>query len=245
MQLFDAYCHLTIEKCEINYPDNYWASLEQLKEYMDYVNLENALIPYEYNFIQMIMADGKSKQLTCLYDTSDINNEDGTQKEDIDLSAITTISECENTILELMNDKEKNKYIRVGTLDEQDADDVDLIKYKEDLNNQQLKEFTRRLLSEFGMRSGSSEKKIFFRNSDIKNIYRNYKAYKDVDNVPQLLQTLHKKGYIGKYEDKHKKENIYFLTPLCEQITSKFETSKSFDDYAVDYITNTGGYNYY
>lgn len=249
IQLFDAYCHLTIDKCEIQYMGNYWASLEQLKEYMDYVNLENALIPYEYNFLQMIIADGKKKKLTFLYDNSDITDEDGNIIKDIDLDAITTITECENKVLEVMNEKEKKKqYIRVGRLEdyyENDDTSVDIIQTKDDLNNQQIKEFARRLISEFGLRSGLSEKKIFFRNSDLRNIYGRYKAYNDVDDVPQLLQTLHKKGYIGKYEDKHKKENIYYLTPLCETITSKFETDKSFDDYAIEYINNTGGYDYY
>ena len=237
LHLFDAYCHLTSNKCT-EYKNHIWASIEQLTEYMNFVNLENALIPYENNFLQMIMAKGKRKELTYLYDNSDIYDEDGNPIEDVDLSAITTITECENTILELMNDKQKDKYIRVGTLDEQDANNVDLIQSKDDLNNQQLKEFTRRLISEYGIRSGTSEKKIFFRYSDIRNIYQNYKAYKDVDDVPQLLQTLHKKGYIGKYEDKQGKENIYYLKPKYEE-TTEFKAEKSFEEYAKEFIENT------
>lgn len=235
LQLFDAYCHLTSHQC-IEYKGYIWASLEQLTDYMNFVNLENALIPYENNFLQMIKAEDKRKELTCLYDNLDIYDEDGNLLEDVDLSAITTITECENIILEVLNDKLKEKYIRVGTLE--DADNVDLIKSKDDLNNQQLKEFSRRLLSEFGLRNGSSEKKIFFRNSDLKNIYYRYKPYKDVNDVPQLLQSLYKKGYIGKYEDKAGKENIYYLTPKYEN-TEDFRPQKTFEEYANQFIENT------
>ena len=248
IELFDGYCHLTIDKCKeyksiINEDGDkeklIWASIEQLTEYMNNVNLENALIPYEYNFLKMIKADGKANELTILYTDYDITDEDGNEIEDINTDEITKLNDCEDTVIGLMDSNEKKKLIRVGTLEQYQADDTFLIQSKDDLTNQQLKEFSRRLISEFGIRSGSAEKKIFFRNSDLQNIYYRYKAYKDIENVPQLLQTLHKKGYIGKYEDKLGKENIYYLTPKCKTIDTKFKTDKSFKEYADQFLRDT------
>ena len=51
LELFNAYCILTQNKCEDEPLNTKFASMEQLQEYMDYINLENALIPYEYDFL--------------------------------------------------------------------------------------------------------------------------------------------------------------------------------------------------
>ena len=259
MQLFDAYCHLTIDKCNIQYKGNTWASIEQLKEYMDYVNLENALIPYEYNFLQMIIADGKSHQLHCLYDVSDLKDDNGEYKKeyinkDTGLIDVPTIQECELEAIKSMNAKLKQREdlrLKKEGYNETEREDIlstfEPIKSVDDLSVSQMKELPQRMLSLYGVRGSSVEKQknIFFRTSDLQNLYYRYKPYKDIDNVPQLLQMLHKKGYIGKYEHKQGKENLYYLNPLCMELTKKFETDKSFDDYAVEYINNTGGYDYY
>ena len=53
-----------------------------------------------------------------------------------------------------------------------------------------------------------------------------------------MLQTLHNKGYLGKYEQKHGKENIYYLTPMCNELNKKFEPKKTYDQYVTDFIAN-------
>ena len=227
MELFEAYCILTQDKCNENYQGTKWASLEQLKEYMDYINLENALIPYEFDFLQMIKADGKANQLTILYTNEDIRDDKGNLKKDIDIENIITLTECENYAIELMN----NEYIET----------------KADLSPNDLKSLPYKLLLGYGLRSaGANHKpeKIFFRYSDIKNIYSRYNAYRNVEDVSKLLNSLYNKGYLGKYEHKQDKENLYYLTPLCETLTSKFEAVKSFDDYATEFITNAGYENF-
>ena len=78
----------------------------------------------------------------------------------------------------------------------------------------------------------------------MKTYYGKRTAYKNVDNVPQLLQTLYNKGYLGKYEYKHNKENLYYLTPMCDNLTSDFELKKSYDDYVTEYFANTGYTNF-
>ena len=225
LELFNAYCILTQNKCEDEPLNTKFASMEQLQEYMDYINLENALIPYEYDFLNMIMAKDKANELKILYTNNDLQDAEGNLK-DIDLDAIITLTECENNALELIN----NEYIESFA----------------DLSPNELKTIPFKLNAIYGLRSaGANHKdKIFFRYSDLKGIYYRYNAFKNVDNVPGLLQSLHNKGYLGKYEYKQGKENLYYLTPLCETLTSKFAPKKSYDRYVSDYFANAGYENF-
>ena len=224
LELFNAYCILTQDKCIVNYQGTIWASLEQLKEYMDYINLENALIPYEFDFLQMIMAKGKKNELTILH--TDVFDSDG-KLLDIDLSEITTLTECENYAIELMGDD----YLGLS---------------KADLSPNDLKVIPYKLIAGYGLRNAGADHKdkIFFRYTDLKGVYYKYNAFKNVENVPKLLHSLYNKGYLGKYEYKHGNENLYYLTPKCETILTKFEPAKTFDDYATDFIQNTDYGNY-
>ena len=225
LELFNAYCILTQNKCEDEPLMTKFASIDQLKEYMDFINLENALIPYEYDFLNMIMAKGKANELKILYTDNDLQDAEGNLK-DIDLDAIITLTECENNALELIN----NEYIESFA----------------DLSPNELKTIPFKLNAIYGLRSaGANHKdKIFFRYSDLKGIYYRYNAFKNVDNVPGLLQSLHNKGYLGKYEYKQGKENLYYLTPLCETLTSKFAPKKSYNQYVNDYFLNAGYENF-
>ena len=249
-ELFKAYCILTQDKCKSEPLGYLFASEEQLKEYMDYINLENALIPYEYDFLDMLLAKGKSKELTILYNDFDLIDEDGNMA-DIDFDAVTTLTECENNALELINyqirQKTKNK-LKSNGFDEYEIEeklkDFEPIETKADLTQSQLKGLTQKLLAIYGFRNAGANHKstIFFRYSDLKNYYGKRTAYKNIDNVPQLLQTLHNKGYLGKYELKHSKENLYYLTPKCENLTTDFKLKKSYDRYVTDYYLNAGLY---
>ena len=234
LELFNAYCILTYNKCnvEILKGERYIASEEQLKEFMDYINLENALIPYEYDFLNMLLAKGKAKELEILYNDFDLIDEDGNPT-DIDSELVTTLTNCENTVIELMNDKLQAKL------------DEDVIQVKGDLNNKQLRELPQKLLSIFGFRSNRAIKRIFFRYSDLKSYYGKRTAYKNIEDVSQLLQSLYNKGYLGKYEYKHNGENLYYLTPMCNNLTSDFELKKSYDRYITEYFENTGSYENY
>ena len=226
LELFNAYCILTQNKCRDEPLMTKFASLEQLKEYMDFINLENALIPYEYDFLNMIMAKGKKHELKILYTNEDVYNADGNIKPNIDLDKIITLTECENYALELLN----NEYIETMA----------------DLTPNELKTIPYKLSAGYGLRSAGINHidKVFFRFSDLKGIYYRYNAYKNVDNVPALLQSLHNKGYLGKYEYKQGKENLYYLTPLCETLTTKFKPKKSYDRYVTDYFANAGYENF-
>ena len=233
LDLFDAYCILTKDKCSNDVYDTLFASIEQLKEFMDFINLENALIPYEYDFLNMLLAKGKVKELTILYTDADTDAEDNS--EDLDLSLITTLTDCENTAIEDINLKEMKKQKRLYGNEEED-----MIQTKADLSPQQLKELPQKLLAKYGFRSQSASQRIFFRVSDLKHYYSKMAAYKNIDNVNQLLQTLYNKGYLGKYEYKHNKENLYYLTPKCNNLKDKtdFKPKKSYNRYVTDYFMN-------
>ena len=216
LDLFDGYCILTKDKCIRDVKGSYFASLEQLKEYMDYINLENALIPYEYDFLKMIMADGKSNQLTILYDIDPNDNAPGNADN-------LTLTQCENYAIELMGDD----YIGLS---------------KDDLSPNDLKALPYKLIAGYGIRGSSinHKDKVFFRISDLHNIYSKYTAFRNGGDISKLLQSLYKKGYLCKYEFKHSKENLYYLSPLCESILTKFEPKKTYDEYVTNYIANVG-----
>lgn len=65
LELFDAYCKLTYFNCYI-IDGHMVASEEQLNEFMRDICRENALIPYESDFLKMIMAEGKKNELTII-----------------------------------------------------------------------------------------------------------------------------------------------------------------------------------
>ena len=247
LELFNAYCILTQSKCENEVKGTLFASMEQLKEYMDYINLENALIPYEFDFLNMIMAKDKSNELTILYNENDFYDVNGVQLNynylkdikngekvynadgellNIDLNNITTLRECENYAIELLNNENIETYA--------------------DLNQIDLKNLPFKLNTGYGLRTSGANhiKKIFFKYSDLKAIYYRYTAFKNVENVPRLLQTLYNKGYLGKYEYKIDKENLYYLTPLCLSLETKFNPKKSYDEYVNEYFINAGYENF-
>ena len=173
------------------------------------------------------MGKGYAHELTILYDIDleehkkDIMDKDNLTDEEkeeliskIDSKNATTLMECENNAVSFIND---------GQYDS-----------KFELNTTQLKEMPSKLNMLYGARGTSVEhtgERIFFRVTDIQNIHGRKKAFKNVDNVSDLLNTLYNKGYLGKYEYQFNGKNLYYLTPKCEDILIEFKPNKSFEDY--------------
>ena len=67
LELFDGYCLLTNYECK-QVHGHYVAPQKQVQDYFNKIALENALIPYESNFLKLIMAKGKKHELTLLND---------------------------------------------------------------------------------------------------------------------------------------------------------------------------------
>ena len=65
LELFDAYCKLTYFNCD-NINGHMVASETQLNEFMQDICLQNALIPYESDFLKMIMAENKETELEII-----------------------------------------------------------------------------------------------------------------------------------------------------------------------------------
>ena len=189
--LFDAYCVLTNYDCEEK--NGYLvASEKQLIEFLTDVCLDNVLIPYESNFIDMLKNNKNKNSLKIIQEGDD--EEDEGQYTD-------PLQEYYNKVLEEME-------IEDGSLS--------------DLPDYLLKQALNKLLKfyKLGGTSTEHEENIFFRKRDVKRIYGRYKAYKNIDDVGKLLHNLYLKGYLNKLEfkDPNNHENIYYLTSKCENI---------------------------
>lgn len=73
LELFDSYCKLTYYNCDkIN--GYLVASEKQINEFMKDICMETVLIPYESDFLKMIMATDKKLELTIIDTTEDSEN---------------------------------------------------------------------------------------------------------------------------------------------------------------------------
>ena len=73
LELFDSYCKLTYYDCN-NINGQLIASERQINDFMKDICLENGLIPYESDFLKMIMATDRKLELTIIDTTEDSQN---------------------------------------------------------------------------------------------------------------------------------------------------------------------------
>lgn len=216
-ELFDAYCVLTHESCdEIN--DTLVASENQLNAFFSDICLENVLIPYESNFITMLLGKGKQTELVVI---------DDSVNEDEEETRLDPLNEFFNDALESMG------------LYEHEENVTSYI----DLDNYRQKTFINKLLQLYKLSGSSTEhkKNVFFRLTDVKRVYYRYKAYKNIDDVGKLLHILQLKGYLGKLELKdHNNQNIYYLTSKCENITVPIELTEDDKKEAAKFLDDIG-----
>ena len=216
LEFFDAYCILTHEDCDI-INDNLVASKTQLESFFSEICLESVLIPYESNFIQMLLAKDKATELVLIDDS--INEEEN----DLD-----PLNEYYNNALEniVLYDSEEH------------------VTYYTELDDYRQKIFVNKLIQLYKLGKSSSEhrKNVFFRLGDIKRRYYRYKAYKDIDDVSKLLYTLQIKGYLGKldFNDPNTKQNIYYATTKCENITVSFKLTENDKEEADKFLEKIG-----
>lgn len=214
LELFESYCILSYTECkEIN--GHLVASQKQFKNYFNNISLENALKPYESNFLNMILAKGKKNELVIM-------NDDVTKE-------TPNLNYCINEVMEDF----------IGTQRTLDNGDLDL----DDLDNRQEQIFIKKLINYYGLGSRSSKftnKPIFFTYNSLKRLYKKYSDFKNVEDISKLLMILHKKGYLDKLDYKYNKQNIYYLTPKCESINTYFELTKEDLKEANKFITDKG-----
>ncbi len=213
LELFDAYCKLTYFNCdEVN--GHMVASEEQLNEFMKEICLENALIPYESDFLKMIIAKEKDTELTI------INTDDENETDDKNNS--NPLTKYYKNIL---------KQIKVTSA----TSFSDLNKY---LEEQAVKQLLK--LYKLGGTSSEHKENVFFRISDIRRQYSKYKAYKNIDDVQTLIHRLVKKGYIDSLEYQDKKQSIYYLTSQCNDIAIPFELTEEDKESAKEFLKKVG-----
>lgn len=213
LELFDSYCKLTYFDCdEIN--GHLVASENQIDEFMKEICLENALIPYESDFLKMLIAKGKNTELKIIEDTTD------------DEKKLNPLNEYYNITLESI--KNEDEYFKANSFF--------------DLDYKQQDKGVSRLLKFYKLNGTSSEHKenVFFRISDIRRCYSKYKAYKNIDNVQILIHRLVKKGYIDSIEYQDGKQSIYYLTEQCNDITVPFELTEEDKDSAKEFLKKVG-----
>ena len=212
MCLFQAYCTLTHTECEKIDNNEYLVTSKQLETYMNDVNLDNVLPPSESDFLKMLIGEGKKYGLTILEtETEETTEEDAPSFDPV-------IGYYDDAIAEVY------KGINGET---QGVDTSD--KTMETLPHTDREEAIATLLQLYrlGGRSDNHEDNVFFTVSDVKQIHQRRKAYKNIDDVPKLLNKLYNNGFLDKLDYKNVKgQNIYYLTSKCEKLMDTIEVTK-------------------
>ena len=228
LNLFNSFCLITLHKCDI-INGVYVASKEQLEEYMNKINLENALIPYENEFLKMLV--GKNRKNTKLI-MVDVNTDIDSEETQLD-----PLNKYYNHALEkisIYREEEDSSQTHFETYV-----DIDNLKPHEETS------FRKKLMTLYriGGRSSEHEENVFFTKTDIENIFKTYKPLKNIKDLSTLLMTLTTRGYLGKlpFSDPYKnKYNIYYLTTKCEELDNNFDI-RDIDDKKVNkYLEDIG-----
>lgn len=214
LHLFNSFCLITLNKCDkIN--GVYVASPEQLEEYMNKINLENALIPYENEFLKMLVGKNrKTNRLTMI----EVSSEEESEEE----RRLDPLNPYYNNALEK---------IRLYNRDDEGDSDQSHLEMNVDidnLNSTEEQSFKKKLMTLYrlGGRSSDHKENVFFTIQDIENIFKSYKPFKNIKDLSTLLLTLTSRGYIGKlpFNDPYKnKYNIYYLTSKCQELDNNFD----------------------
>ena len=210
MELFDAYCKLTYFDCD-NVNGHLIASEKQVKEFMKDICLENALIPYESDFLKMLMAEDKKNELVIIDNITEDN--------------LTPLDTYYNDVLESIG---KGNIADITSFSDLTYSEIDKAV------NRLLK------LYKLGGTSSDWKENVFFRISDIRRHYSKYKAYKNIDNVKGLIHRLVKKGYVDSIEYKDGKQSIYYLTEQCNDIATPFELTDEDKESAKLFLKKVG-----
>ena len=222
LNLFNSYCLITLNKCDV-INGVYVASKEQLEEYMNKINLENALIPYENEFLKMLVGKNrKNNQLTMIEVTSEEESEEE--------SKLDPLNPYYNNALEQIK-----LYRRSDEEEDYNQSHLETYVDIDNLNSTEEQSFKKKLMTLYrlGGRSSDHEENVFFTIQDIENIFKSYKPFKNIKDLSTLLLTLTARGYLGKlpFNDPHKNRyNIYYLTSKCQELDKNFDVKNIDED---------------
>lgn len=221
LELFEGFCVLTYFDCKV-INGKYIASQKQLKTFVNDICLDNTLAPHESDFIKMLIgikADGEKTKyaLTIIEESED--------------DELDSLQPYHNAVLEAIGE--------IQHLDNFQSLTIEGLEYSK------RDKAISKLLEMFKLkgRSVNHEECVFFRVSDIKGAYSNIKAFKNIDDVGALLNKLYDKGFINKLDFyDNKRQNIYYLTSKCEEITSPIEITEDDIVEAQNFLIHQGVY---
>lgn len=227
LNLFNSFCLITLNKCDV-INGVYVASKEQLEEYMNKINLENALIPYENEFLKMLVGKNRKKNQLTMIDV--ISEEESDEERKLD-----PLNPYYNNALEQVR-----VYRRSDEEEDSDQSHLEIYIDLDNLNPSEEKSFRKKLMTFYRLGGRSSEHKedVFFTIRDIENIFKTYKPFKNIKDLSTLLLTLTSRGYLGMlpFSDPYKnKYNIYYLTTKCQELDNNFDVN-NVDDSKVEKI---------
>lgn len=222
LNLFNSYCLITLNKCDV-INGVYVASKEQLEEYMNKINLENALIPYENEFLKMLV--GKNRKTNRLI-MIDVGSEEDSEEE----TRLDPLNPYYNKALEQIR-----LYRRDDEGEESNQSQLEMYIDIDNLNSTEEQSFRKKLMTLYrlGGRSCEHEENVFFTIQDIENIFKSYKPFKNIKDLSTLLLTLTSRGYLGKlpFNDPYKNRyNIYYLTSKCQELDNNFDVKNIDED---------------
>ena len=226
LELFDGYCVLTYFECKI-INGKYIASENQLTDFINNVCLENTLAPHESDFLKMLIG---------------INNDDEKTKKT--KYALTMIEESEDDELNTLQIYHNAVFEAMGEIEDSSQTSLQTITI-DSLDYGKRDKAISKLLEMFKLKGKSinHEANVFFRVSDIRNTYASRKAFKNIDDVGALLNKLYHKGFINKLDFyDNKRQNIYYLTTKCEEMTSQIVIEDEDKEDAQKFLQEQGIY---
>ncbi len=230
MYLFQAYCTLTYFECEPIGDNEYLATADQLEDFMNDINLDNVLPPSESDFLKMLIGEDTKKQLEIL-DTGDNENTDNEGVNDLNIYFNDIIendlgydSKDNEKPQGLCENKTQNR-LKEAIIVETETPSFD------SLREWEIKEGIASLLEKYRLGGRSDKHKnrpnVFFTVADVKRAYQRRKSYKNIEDVPKLLNKLYNNGFMDKLNYKDVKgQNIYYLTSKCEKLMDTIEITK-------------------
>ena len=228
MNLFKAYCTITYFNCKVNKDDGLLiASKKQVETFMDNISLENTLPPLESEFLKMLIGKDTKKELTII----ETNTEDNTPLNPLNPYFNTALEEigygdCIDDTSETVGNATKGS----NTLDTGVISSERIIVTIDTIPEYKQKEAIAKLLQLYRLKGRSvyHEENAFFTVSDVKRVYWHRKTYKNIDDIPKLLNKLYKNSFIDKVDYKDaKRQNIYYLTSKCNDINSNITVTET------------------
>ena len=237
LHLFNAYCTLTDYQCETLSNGDLIATETQLKDFISGACPESAMNPKAYNLLNLIRwgkstppekGDTKDRKVKPTYKIEYFKEESTEPTTDGRPSARQVFNDMYEDIIggnQTILDRLMKKDTTTG-------ETIDQYITVEDLPKTEKEIFITNFLKRHRIKPNVGG--AVFTVADITSIFKNYKAYKDIEDISGVLYNLYLEGYIGllEFKDNYRK-NIYYLTTKAENIGEQVRVT---EDHRKDYL---------